>query len=107
MTTATIRNLEKKVERKRAALAAIGPMRPGSLSRQFRNPKDRTGGYYQLSYTLRSRSRSEHVRPEHVRTMRDEIKAYQRHRKLDGELVELCIELSKAKIELLRKNSSR
>jgi len=101
MTTATIRNLEKKVERKRAALAAIGPMRPGSLTRQFRNPKDRTGGYYQLSYTRRSRSRS-----EHVRTMRDEIKAYQRHRKLDGELVELCVELSKAKIELLRMNSS-
>ena len=38
--------------------------------------------------------------------MRDEIKAYQKYRKLHGELIELCIELSKAKIALLRENSS-
>jgi hemerythrin len=107
MTTKTIRNLEKKVEKKRAALAAVGPMRPGSLTRQYRNPEEKTGEYYQLSYTRLSRSRSEHVWPEHVRMMRDEIKAYQKHRKLHGELIELCIELSKAKISLLRKNSSR
>jgi hypothetical protein len=53
-----------------------------------------------------SRSRSEHVWPEHERMMRDEIKAYQKYRKLHGELIELCIELSKAKIALLRENSS-
>lgn len=106
MTTAIIRNIEKKVEKKRAAMAAIGPMRPGSLTKQYRNPEEKTGEYYQLSYTLLSRSRSEHVWPEHVQMMREEIKAYQKHRKLHGELIELCIELSKAKIARLRENSS-
>jgi hypothetical protein len=43
MTTTIIRNLEKKVEKKRAALASVGPMRPGSLTRQYRKPKERTG----------------------------------------------------------------
>ena len=107
MTTTIIRNLEKKVEKKRAALAEVGPMRPGSLTKQYRNSAEKTGEYYQLSYTRLSRSRSEHVWPEHVQMMRDEIKAYQRHRKLHGELIELCIELSKAKVALLRENSSR
>ena len=107
MTTTIIRNLEKKVEKKRAALAAVGPMRPGSLTRQYRNPKKQTGEYYQLSYTRLSKSKSEHVWPEHVQMMRDEIKAYQKHKKLCEELIELCIELSKAKIALLRERSSR
>jgi hypothetical protein len=107
MTTTIIRNLEKKVEKKHAALAAVGPMRPGSLTRQYRNPKEKTGEYYQLSYTRLSRSRSEHVWPEHVQMMRAEIKAYQNHKKLSGELIELCIDLSKAKIALLRETSSR
>ena len=107
MTTIIIGNLEKKVGKKRAALAAVGPMRPGSLTKQYRNPKEKTGEYYQLSYTRLSRSRSEHVWPEHVRMMRNEIKAYQTHKKLHGELIELCIELSKAKIALLRERSSR
>ncbi len=106
MTTTIIGNLEKKVEKKRAAMAAVGPMRPGSLTRQYRNPEEKTGEYYQLSYTRLSRSKSEHVWPEHVRMMRDEIKAYQKHKKLHGELIELCIELSKAKIALLRESSS-
>ena len=82
-------------------------MRPGSLTRQYRKPKEKIGEYYQLSYTRLSRSRSEHVWPEHVQMMRDEIKAYQKHRKLHGELIELCIELSKAKTALFRENSSR
>jgi hypothetical protein len=42
-----------------------------------------------------------------TRHVEDEIKAYQKHRKLHGELIEPCIELSKAKIALLRENSSR
>lgn len=107
MTTKIVQNLEKRVEKKRAALAGVGPMRPGSLTAQYRNPKDRTGKYYQLSYTRLSRSRSEHVWPEHVSLMRAEIKAYQKHRKLHEELIELCIDLSKAKIALLREGDSR
>lgn len=95
------------MEAKRVALAAVGPMRPGSLTAQYRNPEDKTGKYYQLSYTRLSRSRSEHVWPEHVKMMRAEIKAYQKHKKLNEELIELCIALSKAKIALLRETDSR
>ena len=85
----------------------LGSMRPGSLTKQYRNSKEKTGEFNQLSYTHCSRSRSELVRPEHVKIIRDELKEYQKHKKLCGELIDLCIELSKAKLKLLKENASK
>ena len=107
MTTTKIKNLEKKIEKKRALIAALGSMRPGSLTKQYRNSKEKTGEFYQLSYTHLSRSRSELVRPDHVKIIRDELKEYQKHKKLCGELLELSIELSKAKLKLLKEKASK
>ena len=105
MTRTKIKNLEGKVEKKRAAIAVMGAMRPGSLTTQYRNSKEKTGEFYQLSYTHLSKSRSELVRPGHVKIIRAELEAYQKYKKLSGELIELCIELSKAKLTLLKESS--
>jgi len=107
MTTRKIENLEKRIETKRAALLSIGAMRPGSITRQYRDRKKKTGEYYQLSYTHRMKSRTEHVWPEHLPALRKEIGAYRRHKKLCEEIIDLSIELSKAKIALLRERSKR
>ncbi len=85
----------------------LGSMRPGSLTKQYRNSKEKTGEFYQLSYTHLSRSRSELIRPEHVKIIRAELKEYQKYKKLCAELIELCIELSKAKLKLLKENASK
>ena len=45
-------------------------MRPGSLTRQYKDPKSQTGAYYQLSYTLDMRSRTEYIRKEWVNDIR-------------------------------------
>ena len=45
-------------------------MRPGSLSRQYKDPSARTGAYWQLSYTHNMRSRTRYVRPEEVPTLK-------------------------------------
>ena len=103
--SSAIMTLEKKIEKKRAALASAGPMRPGRVTRQYRNREEKTGEYYQLSYTHQMKSRTEHVWPEHVSIIRKETEAYRRHKKLCEEIVELSIELSKAKIALLRERS--
>lgn len=107
MTRIKIKKIEKKIAQKRLSIAALGSMRPGSLSKQYRDSKNKTGGFYQLSYTHQSRSKSELVRAEHVEIIRSELKEYQKHKKLCGELVELCIEHSKAKINLLKEASSK
>ena len=107
MTMTKIKNIEKKIKGKRASIAMLGSMRPGSLTKQYRNSKEKTGEFYQLSYTHLSRSRSELVRPEHVKIIRAELKEYQKHKKLCGELVELCIELSKSRLRLLKEKVSK
>ncbi len=101
----SIRNLEKKVEKKRAALAAVGPMRPGSLTCQYRNPDEKTGEYYQLSYTRLSRSRSEHVWPEHVRMMKS--RPTKNTENCTGSSSSCALNSQRAKIALLRETSSR
>lgn len=107
MTTKKIENLEIRIEKKRAALLSIGAMRPGGITRQYRDRKNKTGEYYQLSYTHQMKSRTEHVWPEHVAMLEKEIAAYRRHKKLCEEIIDLSIELSKAKIALLRERSKR
>ncbi len=107
MTRIKIGKIEEKIERKRESISTLGSMRPGSLSKQYRDSKKKTGEFYQLSYTHLSRSKSELVRPEHVAIIRVELREYQKHKKLCGELIELCIEHSKAKLKLLKDVSSK
>ncbi len=80
-------------------------MRPGSISKQYRDRQRQRGVYYQLSYTHEMRSRTEHVWPDHVKGLRketEEYKKFKKFKKLTTELIDLSIELSKAKIAPLR-----
>jgi hypothetical protein len=97
-----ILNLEKKIENRLAKVCSIGAMRPGSLNKQYRDKENQKGGYYQLSYTRKMRGRTEHVWPEHVPGIQKEIAEYKKFKSLTTEVVDLSIELSKAKITLLR-----
>ena len=47
-------------------LLYLGPMLPGSLSRQYKDPAAATGADGQLSYADHMRSRARYVRPEAV-----------------------------------------
>src|SRR5471032_2160873 len=57
---------QAQLARTQAELAQLGPMRPGSLSQQFKDPAAKTRAYWQLSYTHNMRSRTRYVRPEEV-----------------------------------------
>jgi hypothetical protein len=84
----------------------LGPMRPGSISKQCRDRENEKGVYYQLSYTHKMRSRTEHVWPEHLKELRAEIAEYKKFKQMTGELIDLSIELSKGKIARLRNQSN-
>jgi hypothetical protein len=56
-------------------LLGFNVMRPGSLTRQYKDPKSQTGAYYQLSYTLDMRSRTEYIRKEWGSDIRHQIKS--------------------------------
>jgi hypothetical protein len=73
MSKIRIGQIERKLVQIKEALGQIGPMRPGSLTRQYRNPKERTGAYWQISYTRQMKSHTEYVRSEWEPDLREPL----------------------------------
>ena len=90
--------LDKKEKRIRALLArmtALGAMRPGTLSVQYRNPAEKKTPFNQLSYTHKGKSRSEYVRPESLPAVKREVETYKKIRFLIKEVTDLSLEASR------------
>ena len=100
MSKIRLKQIEKRIERIKSELAKIEGMRPGSLTRQYKDPHQKTGAYYQLSFTLDMRSRTEYIRKDCVREVRRQIKQYKRHKQLNAEWVSLGIEHSRLTMKL-------
>ena len=98
----TLLSMEKQIARIQRALAELGPMRPGTLGRQYKEPREKRGGYWQISYTHRMRSRSEYVRPEHLRAVRAELANFRKFRRLTERWVDLSLDVSRMKRKLPR-----
>lgn len=94
--------IEKKIVLLKDELLKIGEMRPGSLTLQYQNRKEKKGGYYQISYTHKMKSRTEYVKPEFVEDLQKQIKNFKRFKKLTQMWIDLAIEYSKLKIELAK-----
>ena len=90
-----LKQIEKRIARIKSELLGLKVMRPGSMTRQYKDPKKQTGAYHQLSYTLDMRSRTEYIRQEWVSDIRRQIKHYKRYKQLNAEWVALSIEHSK------------
>ena len=90
--------LQKRIHAIQHELARLGPMRPGCLSLQYRKPKEKSGAYYQLSYTYQMKSKTEYVPAELVPQIEQELAEYKRYRELSAEWVDLSIALSRLKM---------
>jgi len=93
---------QAELGKSRKALAQIGPMRPGSLTQQYKDPKAKTGAYWQLSYTHQMRSRSRYVRPDEVRLIQPLIDNLKRFRQLVDRCIELSVLIADRQTELRR-----
>ena len=89
------RRLLKRIHAIQHQLARLGPMRPGCLSLQYRKPKEKSGPYYQLSYTYQMKSKTEYVPAELVPQLEQELAEYKRYRELTAEWIDLSIALSR------------
>jgi hypothetical protein len=105
MSENRLKQIEGRIERIKKALVKIGPMRPGSLTCQYKNPKEKTGPYWQISYTRAMKSRTEYVRQNCVADIRKQIAAYQSFKSLVEEWIDLGIEASKL-LMLIDKNKA-
>ena len=107
MSQKRIQQIEQRIIRIKAALQAIGPMRPGSLTRQYRDPETRTGAYWQISYTRQMKSRTEYVRKEWVAEVRKQIAMHKRFRRLIEEWGDLSIEHSQLTMRMAKTKGTK
>ena len=87
------------VRQVKQALDALGPVLPGSISKQWnvcgkpgcrcKDPDrpQRHGPYYQLSFTVAGRSSTLFLKPEELAVARQCIRRYRRFRELNAQLV--------------------
>ena len=103
--------LQRRIRTIQACLAKLGPMRSGSLSKQYNvcgtpgcrckdpdHPR-KHGPYDHLNYVWRGRSLTEFVKPQDVAALRKQLAVYKRFRALTGEWVDLSVELARRRRE--------
>lgn len=110
MTLSRIKSLEQRIQEVKQQLAALRDLRPGSLSRQYNvcgnptcrckaSPPRKHGPYYQLSYTRKGKSSSRFVRSQDLRTVKEQLRNYERLRKLVDRWIDLSTELSELRLK--------
>lgn len=100
MTKKRLAQIERRIARIKDELVLIGDMRPGALTQQYKDRATKAGPYYQISYTLDMKSRTEYIRREFVGDVRRQIRNYKRFKRLGVEWVALGIEHSKLSMKL-------
>ena len=101
--------LERQIEKVKRDLAALGDLRPGSLSTQYNvcgnpncrckaTPPKKHGPYYQVSFTRKGKGSSKFVRKEDLPAVRKQLKTYERMKLLMDRWIDLSTELSNLRL---------
>jgi len=100
MSQKRMQQIEQRIDRIKRTLMEIGPLRPGSLTRQYKDPKHHAGAYWQISYTRRMKSRTEYVRQGWVKELRRQIVTHKRFKRLVDQWIDLGIEHSRLTVRM-------
>ena len=106
-----IRVLEAQIKTIKRELAALGELRPGSLSQQYNvcgslgcrcktSAPQKHGPYYQLSYTRKGKDGTRFVKQADVPAIQKAMANYTRLRGLIDRWIDLSTEVSDLKLEL-------
>jgi len=117
MTISREKLLLRQIERVKVKLAALGDLRPGSLSTQYNvcgtpgcrckaTPPEKHGPYYQVSFTRKGKSSSKFVRRK-TSTPSPELKNYEVMKTLVDRWIEMATELSTSAWPTSTPDSSR
>ena len=106
MSRKRIQQIEQRIDRIKRRLLEIGPMRPGSLTRQYKDPQHQAGAYWQISYTRQMKSRTEYVRQECVTELRRQIATHKRFKRLVDQWIDLSIEHSRLSVQIAKPDAT-
>lgn len=103
MKTNKIEKISLKIETLKKQIQSLGDFRPGTLTKQIakgdgKKPRE----YWQLSYTHKMKSRTAYIRNEFVKQVKTEVGNYKKFKELIELWIDLSIELSKEKLEILK-----
>jgi len=74
--------IERRIGKVKTLLSSLGEMLLGMRKRQFKNPQNQTCLYYQLSYTLDMKSRTDYVFKDALAEVRQQVAKYKRFKEL-------------------------
>jgi len=93
-----INRLKEEIQKIKEELMLLGEaMRSGSLTRQYRDPKNKKGGYWSLSYTYQMKGKTEFVRPENLKKTGRQIARYKKFKILTTRWIDLSLQLCRLK----------
>ena len=93
-----INRLKEEIRKIREEIVLIEEdMRSGSLTRQYRDPKNKKGGYWSLSYTYQMKGKTEFVRSENLGKTRKQIARYKKFKTLTARWIDLSLQLCQLK----------
>lgn len=116
LVATTVRTLERRIERIKRKLNALGDLRPGHLSEQYNvcgaprcrckaHPPQRHGPYFQLGWTRKGKSTTRFIRKPDVAAVRAQLQAHQQLRSLVDQWIDAAIELCDLKLKQSRDQS--
>jgi len=104
------RSLQAKIGKIKEEIMALGlELQPGVLTRQYNvcgspgcrckaDPPQKHGPYYQLSFTRKGKSRTQFVRRHELNLVQEQVRNYQRLKKLTDRWVALGMALSRLRL---------
>src|SRR3989304_538388 len=107
MSEKRIRQIEQGCGKIEAPRSPVGLLGPYTLPRQYKDRKNETGGYWQISYTRQMKSRTEYVREEWVPEIRRQIANHKRFKRLIDQWIDLDIERSKLTMQTAEPKATR
>ena len=113
-----IQTLERRIAKITGQLAQLGDLRIGSLSEQYNvcgragcrckaSPPIKHGPYHQLSFTRKGKSSTRFVRRGELTTVKQQLRNYEKLRKLVDQWITLGTELSNLKLDQQRESRSQ
>ena len=104
----TIKNekAHARIKEIKKELQAIGPMRPGKVSKQKRKDKNGKlyGEYWQLGYTHKMKQRNHYIPVDLVKIVHQQNEEFRRFKKLMEEWVELALFCAQEQLENMKKD---
>ena len=85
----------KRIDAIKSEILHLGDLRPGSVTKQYGDPKNKKQPFHQINYTLKGKFKTDYVKKTFVDEMEKQTLEYKKLKELIVEWMELGIKKSK------------